>query len=80
MRSSEHVKSPMRGMSVWTTTAVMSSAVRSVEAFDPHVLEALGAVAGFEDVPVDAGADHHVGLERQVGLGLGSIGRRGALG
>ena len=43
--------------SVCTTTAVTSSAVeRSVVALDADVLEALGAVAGLEDVAVDAGA------------------------
>ena len=38
--------------------------------FDPDVLEALGAVTWLEDVTVDAGGDHHVGLERQVRVGL----------
>ena len=69
MRSSEHSNEPIGVRSVWTTTAVMSSAVELAQVtLDPHVLEALGAVAGFEHVALDAGGDDDVGLERQVHL------------
>ena len=70
-----------RSRSVCTTTAVTSSTVRpSQVAVDPHVLEALGAVAWLEDVTVDAGRDDHVDLERQRPCRSGSTGRRRAPG
>ena len=39
-------------------------------AFDPDELEALGAVAGLEDIAVLTGRHDHVGLEREVGVGV----------